>query len=399
MRCAVAGVLGTTMMFVSLHANAQSTNEAEALRTFEEGRKLYEAHAYDDALRAFRASLEAMPSPNSRLYVARCYREKGLVASAFSTFRIASREAEDRVRATGDTRYVATQKSAAFEADRLAALVPRVTLALEPGIGIHAADVESAVVDVDGARVSHPRLGHSIELDPGTHTIAVSGRHIRRAETRIELAPRDTKTVTLHLEHAPFGTLRVVFKSLPRGLAAELDGEPIDVASRDQTREVIAGAHRLTARAPGYGAFVWEARVDDAALVDVVVDLPASTSSALDSADNTRSPAASRGTPKWLFFTTAGAALVAGGVGAVLLADAHAKDSEEAAKIPSARDADRRDGIRAEAQASSVLFVSAGALAVTATVLGITTRWRTERPHAVGIAPGPFAGAQLVGAF
>ncbi|MGE0328940.1 MAG: hypothetical protein AB7K71_21320 [Polyangiaceae bacterium] len=55
-------------------------------------------------------------SPNTRLYVARCQRALGLTASAFTNFRLASREPQDRFGASGEKRYLAIRDAAAGEA-------------------------------------------------------------------------------------------------------------------------------------------------------------------------------------------------------------------------------------------------------------------------------------------
>ena len=176
------------------------TNEALALKAFEDGRRLFEARRYDDARMAFQTSLDAMPSPNTRLYIARCLRETGKIASAYSTFRIVSREAEDRVLATGDKRYVATQKSAALEAERLAPRVPHIVFRLDRTPGTRPADLERAVVSIDGAVVPRSELGATLDLDPGPHAIDLSGPHVRRWHVSISLAPGDTKTIALPVD-------------------------------------------------------------------------------------------------------------------------------------------------------------------------------------------------------
>lgn len=363
-------------------ASADAGNESLALTTFEEGRRLFEAHDYDGALRAFQASLDAMPSPNSRLYVARCLREQGKSASAFATFRMASREAEDRVRATGDKRYAATQKSAALEAERLEPLVPHVMVNVVSADG-HAGDLEHAAFELDGAPLTRAQLATPIALDPGPHAFSVSGSHVQRSEIKVSVVARDAKTVTLSVQRAPFGTVRLVLKTRPGGLAAELDGEPVELSSAGQTRDVSVGPHRLSARAPGYASLLWEGSVADQATVDVVIELapapPAPVAAAADSAPS--------GTPKWLFFATAGVAIAGLGAGAFLVADASARDDQERAKPESERDAAARDDIKTRAGVGSALLIGGGAVAVVASVLGLTTRWR-KRPASTAARAG-----------
>jgi len=220
---AVTAAIASLLSLVSLTsvAHADPASEALALKTFAEGRRHFEARRYDDALRAFQSSLDALPSPNTRLYLARCLREQGKIASAHSMFRVTSSEAEDRVRATGDKRYGATQRSAAVEAERLQPLVPHLTLRLEPAAGAKEADVARASVAVDGVAVSRGQLAAPLDLDPGPHTITVYGPHLKRTETPVTVAQSDAKTIAVAIERTPFGTLRVALKTKPAGVQSK----------------------------------------------------------------------------------------------------------------------------------------------------------------------------------
>jgi hypothetical protein len=372
-------------------AHADPTQERTGLGAFEEGRRLFEAKKYEDALRAFRASNDAMPSPNSRLYVARCQRALGKTASAYSTFRLASREAEDRVRATGDKRYAATQQSAALEAARLEPLVPRVTLVLARPFD---AEAERAVLKVDGDEVPRAAWATSLELDPGPHTFVLSGPHLERTEASVSLAERDVKELTLPVKRLRFGTLKLTFRTRPTGLAVEIDEAPVDLAAERASREVTAGAHTLVAHAPGYATLRWQGEVGDQGSTDVPIDLVPLSPVAPD-----RPASAASGTPRWLFFTAAGAAIVTAGAGAYLLLDARGTDDAEQQKPLAERDATVRDDVRERAQLGSALLLAGGGLAVVAGVLGFTTRWKPARTG-LTLAPQLTAGrAALAGEF
>lgn len=372
------------LLLATAVASPAAADEALALKSFENGRRLFEAHDYAEALRAFETSHDAMPSPNTRLYVARCLREQGKVARAYATFLLVSREAEDRVRATGDKRYVPTQKSAALEAERLKPLVPHVTLRLVPAAGARAADVERAAITLDGQPVAKAQLAGPLDLDPGPHALVVTGPHLKRTETAVTVAPSETKTVDVPVERVPFGKIVVALKTRPAGLAVELDGEPVDVTNK--TYEVGVGAHRVAARAPGHAAFAWRGEVGDEAQADVLVDLAPEAVFA-----SAPGPAAtSGGTPKWLFFGTAGLAVATLGAGTFFVMDARGSDRAEAAKPLAERDPAVRDDVRARAEIGSALLVTGGVLAITAGVLAITTRW--SNPRNAGQVPTMIGG-------
>ncbi len=64
---------------------------AAALQKFDAGRRAFDKGSFEEALLAFQASYALTPSPNSRLFIARCYRALGKVASAYTAYRLASR--------------------------------------------------------------------------------------------------------------------------------------------------------------------------------------------------------------------------------------------------------------------------------------------------------------------
>src|SRR6185369_14288178 len=92
----------------------------------------------------FQASLAMLPSPNSRLYIARCLRALGKVGSAFVSYRLAMREATDRLNATGEKRYAATRDAATSEMAEIEAKVPRLTITIPSDV------LPEFVVKVDG---------------------------------------------------------------------------------------------------------------------------------------------------------------------------------------------------------------------------------------------------------
>ncbi|HRH00114.1 MAG TPA: hypothetical protein PLR99_27900 [Polyangiaceae bacterium] len=369
---AVAVALGSP----GARAADRSASSGVALQTFEDGRRLYESGQLAPALKSFEASFSVQPSPNTRLYIARCLRGLGKVASAAAAFRLASREAEDRVAATGEQRYAATGKSAASEAEQLAPRVPRVTLALRGDAP------EAAVLSVDGAPLPRVTWSKPLELDPGDHVLELTGPHLAPFRAALKLAEGERREVAVVARRVASGRVTLRFHARPLGMAATLDGEPVDLAAREPTSEVGVGKHRVAVSAPGYETFVWQGDVADGAAREVPIELRAAGAAA---------DAASSGTPRWLFFTTAGLAVVTAGAGGVLLADASSKDSDEQAKPIAQRGDAARENIRTEATVASALLVGGGVAAVGATVLAFTTRWSGSRERrasaAVAVVP------------
>ncbi|HQY60701.1 MAG: hypothetical protein IPF92_10725 [Myxococcales bacterium] len=354
----------------------RSASGGVALQTFEEGRKLYVAGQFAPALRSFEASFSVQPSPNTRLYIARCLRGLGKVASASAAFRLAGREAEDRVAATGEQRYVATGKSAALEADQLAARVPRVTLALQGDAP------EAAVLAVDGAPLPRVTWGKPLELDPGEHVVELTGPQLAPFRAAITVAEGEAREVKVVARRVAAGRITLRFHARPLGMAATLDGEPVDISSREPSSVVGVGRHRVEVSAPGYAPFVWRGDVADGAASDVAIELRAAPP---------RADTAASGTPRWLFFSTAGLALVTAGAGGALFAHAAGRDSDEQAKPIAERGDATRENIRAEATVASGLLVGGGVAAVGAVVLAFTTRWggasRERAPATVSVVP------------
>ena len=81
----------------------------QATDRFFAGQKLYADKKFEEALVEFRASYAAVPSPNSRLYVARGLRRLGRNGAAYDEYGQVILEAADR--AAEDKKYAATQQA------------------------------------------------------------------------------------------------------------------------------------------------------------------------------------------------------------------------------------------------------------------------------------------------
>jgi tetratricopeptide (TPR) repeat protein len=369
-RAALVFLCGATLIAREARPAPPVSSSAVALSRFEEGKKAYDRGNFEEALLAFQASNSLMPSPNARLYIARCHRAMGKVASAYTSFRLASREAQDRLAATGEQRYSATRDTAAGEAAEIEAKVPRLTLVV-PGDA-----PDRFTVKLDGVEVPRAAWGTALEIDPGEHVIEAGGPRLVPSSKKIALAEGAQIRLNVAAKRLPTAWISYRFAARPTGLAAALDGLPIDLAESTTGREVDAGQHELMVTAPGYARFRWTGSLVDGERVSVDIVL--------------RPEARRIATPKWAFFTAAGGAVASIGVASGLAAHALAQQRGQLALDAYARDPGVRDAIRSEATTINVLFVTGGALAAGAGVLGFTTRWQDERAADPALAVTPW---------
>jgi tetratricopeptide (TPR) repeat protein len=94
----------------STNANAPAAATSAAQERYTAGRESYRLGLYGRALEEFERSLALLPSPNTRLYIARALRELGRWAEASEQYAATVREADQR-----GGRYVATRDAAAVE--------------------------------------------------------------------------------------------------------------------------------------------------------------------------------------------------------------------------------------------------------------------------------------------
>lgn len=383
---AVILAVAPTAFVTTLSAPAFAGGDEAAtagLEKFNEGRKAYVAQDYAAALAAFKASLALLPSPNTRLYIGRCYRALGKVASAHTALKLAAQEAEDRLTASGEKRYTATRDAANQEAAEIAPKVPFLTVA------VPANPPPGFVVKINGTPLPQAAWGIATETDPGSVVVEATGRRLRPFKKTVKLAEGAHVRVEIPLTRVPTATLTVKLATLPAGLTLSLDGQPVRVTGALAPRELDPGRHTLVASAPGYLPFKWSRSLADTESKVVVVSLK----------PNPHEGGGTHGTPKWLFFTVAGASVVTAGVGAYIGLHAKSQQNDQLALGPYARDPAVRSSIRQQAVLTDVMFGASGVLAVGAVVLAFTTRWhkKESRPH-VAFAPWVGPGVGGVGA-
>jgi hypothetical protein len=366
---------------VSIAASADAAPSAEsgamALQRFEEGRAAFEAGKYEAALVAFRASLELQPSPNSRLYIGRCLRALGKTASAFTSLRLAAREAQDRLVASGEKRYVATRDAANQEAAELEAKVPHATIAVP-------SDVPSDFrVTLDGEDLPRSSWGAAVPLDPGAHVVAASGHRVAPFEERFTMKDGDTRRVDTRATRIPTATLALVFPTRPSGFAVAIDGASVDPNQALAPRELDPGEHTIDATAPGHRKFHAQRKLvdrEDAVITVKLEPIPPS--------------AAERGTPKWMFYSVAAVSVVTVGAGSYFAILASSNASAEKAKDPLLRDPAVQDHVRSQATTANAFFIAGATLAIGAGILFFTTKWGTsEGAREKRVGAGAWFGA------
>ncbi len=107
-------------------ADAQVAMDGRSL--FQQGRGLYDAQRWEEALGLFRQSMTALPSPNTRLYIGRCLRALGRYGEAWQELSRAATEAN--ARRAQEPRFTPTAEAALAESmaltDRIAYVVVEV---------------------------------------------------------------------------------------------------------------------------------------------------------------------------------------------------------------------------------------------------------------------------------
>jgi hypothetical protein len=378
---------GTTIVLAPTSAYAAGGNDdnlAVALQKFDAGKKAFEGGQFEEALNAFKSSLELLPSPNTRLYIGRCYRALGKIASAYTELKLAASEAQDRLVASGEKRYSATRDNANEEAAALEAKVPRLTVAVpaNPPTGF--------VVKVDGKELPTAAWGIASETNPGSVVVEATGPRLVPFKQTVPLAEGAKARVDIPMERLPTATFAVKLKNLPSGLAMTLDGTPIEAAGVDTPRDLDIGAHSLVVSAPGYVTFHWDKSLanNDKEVVEVTL------------AADPNASGGGGGTPKWLFFAAAGTAVAAAGVGTTIGLIATNTQNQQTALPKIVRSTSTQSSIQSQATIADVLFIGSAVVGAGAVVLLFTTHWKsegsTEAP--VSFAPWLAPGAGGLGA-
>jgi hypothetical protein len=215
------GLVSAAVVALALVATRQAwadegpeASKRAGLQKFEEGLKAISAGDHGVALAAFDASNSLLPSPNSELYMARCYEALGKTASAHAMFLLAAEHAEERLVDGGERRYVATREAALREAAAIEGDVPKLAILVPPDAG-------EVVVKKNGAVVAAPAV--LTATDPGHITIDVTGARLVPFHAELDLAKAESRRVDVRIEHVP---IAVTDATEPSPRAATTSGTP-----------------------------------------------------------------------------------------------------------------------------------------------------------------------------
>jgi hypothetical protein len=160
----------------------------EAQTHFLKGRDLANQNKFDEALAEFRASYDAVASPNARLSIARTLQSMGKLVDAWVEFGHAIDEGNSL--AAKEARYGETAKAAQEERTKVEeqiGFVP-VTVANAPA---------DATVTVAGAAVDNAALAKPIPVMPGSVDVVVQSGGTAVAKQTVQVGAGQKQTVSL----------------------------------------------------------------------------------------------------------------------------------------------------------------------------------------------------------
>jgi len=145
--------------------DATPVQREQAQARFQKGKTKYDGADYTHALEEFQGSLDIVQSPNTRLYVARCYREMGRLVDAYVEFGRTAIEAKEH--STVDNRYDKARDAATAEREALATHLGFITVSVQNA-------GEDTKLVVGGAEVKRAAWSEPAPVMPGNVEIQVS---------------------------------------------------------------------------------------------------------------------------------------------------------------------------------------------------------------------------------
>jgi hypothetical protein len=165
----------------------EKDQKAGAQQTFEAGGKLYDAHHFEEALAAFRASYQIVASPNSHLMIARCLRDLGRNVDAYREYEAVAKEAAEK-----GERYESAAHASGEEREELKQKIALLTLRVaDPPAGL--------TVKIGEAPVDLAALGTAMPLEPATVVVTAQAPDGASARADLSLTPGSASDVELKL--------------------------------------------------------------------------------------------------------------------------------------------------------------------------------------------------------
>ena len=174
---------------------AAAPSEAEtkkAIDLFKKGQGLYKANKFADALSVFRESYGIVPSPNSRIYIARCLGATGDHVAAYLEFEALIADVDSR----NDPKYQPTRDAAVTERDEVAGKVALVTVSV-------ANATPDTRVTISLKDIPSDQWGKQFPMLPGPVEVTVSKPPGAPQTQTIELTAGQKRTIALDAAGKP----------------------------------------------------------------------------------------------------------------------------------------------------------------------------------------------------
>ncbi|MBI5488579.1 MAG: PEGA domain-containing protein [Deltaproteobacteria bacterium] len=250
-------VLGTLVLATTLvgRAAAQTGDQAEAERLFEEGVAAAANGDYATAIFSFDRSNELLPSPGTLKNLALYQDAAGRLADSFRSW-------SQLLADYGTMVSPATRTEAEGRVRELDAVLARVTIEV---------NVAGATVLIDGREAGTSPLADMPRVEAGTHVFEarLDGYGDARSTTLLHEGVAATVSLELLPESAPPPVLRV--ESTTAGATVAVDGGPPQPAPT--TQETTPGPHQVRVEAPGHAAETRDVTAPQTGQVVVSVNL------------------------------------------------------------------------------------------------------------------------------
>lgn len=252
MRLTIA--LAVLVLFVA-PALAQTDPRADASAHFQRGTDLFNEGRYDAALAEFERAYEIAPALPVLYNLGRVHAELGHPVEAARAFERYLSEGGDTL---PSARRTEVEQALARQRDRIGHL--RVE-----------ANVEGAIISIDGSDVATTPLTAPIDLGGGTHSVGVRAPGYEGVTRDVSIAGtvEASLVVELRREIEPRGTLRV--SAALDGITVRVDGREVGVTPLATTLPVPVGDHDVSGERPGYLGDTHRVHVGDGAEVDVTL--------------------------------------------------------------------------------------------------------------------------------
>jgi hypothetical protein len=168
--------------------SASADQKTQAMRHFKSGKDMLTAHKYDAALTELRASFDVVASPNVRLLIARCLRDMGKPAEAWTEYGATAEGA--RALAPKDAYYEKTAETADAEQKEVQGKIALVTVNVE-----HATDATK--LTAAGVAIDRAHWGKPLAFAPGSVDFVVSADGKDVVKSQLAVAAGDTKSINL----------------------------------------------------------------------------------------------------------------------------------------------------------------------------------------------------------